>query len=170
MSSGPDNLFQLMTSLLTACGDALTAVGQPQQTQYVYPGQGLPPALCSSLVVGPGSPVIFSAVPMGSEAMPTRASMATPRSAALSVYSYRCLESSAGGEGITLLEIDPDAYAADALAVYTDAYTLHKGILAAHYAGTFGNYTTALSIGEVLMLPPLGGIGGCQVNVRSELS
>ena len=170
MSTGPTNLFDLCTALLAACVDiyeGYDGITAPS-LQYVY-GAGEPVAACDQLVVAwqatkPNTPT-FAENPMWVNPVMSRR-------ANLVIMAYRCLTDIPQGGGFEVTDPEPVPARAtyDAQAIMTDAYILPKGIVAAHYAGTFGNFASGLAIANVVPIQADGGVGGCRLDIEAELS
>lgn len=171
MSSGPSNLYDLASALLAAAAGTFIDNGVvAPELQYVY-GAGLPPATCDQLVVS--WEAVNPAVPGATNTLLVLQSggLIAQRSARLQLWTFRCLVGGLQGEGLQLTEpVDPVRMNFDAERVMTDAYILHRGIVAAHYSGAFGKFADGLAIGQALPLPADGGVGGCVITLEAELS
>lgn len=169
VSTGPDNLYQLATALLVACqGIYLEQQVDPPSAAYVY-APGEPTAVCDQLVVSFGS--IYHGRP-AQPIQPMQAGLTMPRTADLFVWVFRCLTDTLQGQGLELTDPAPVPARAnyDAQVIMTDAYILHRGIIAAHFAGTFKSFADGLAVNEAAPIQAAGGIGGMRIAVSAELS
>lgn len=175
MTSGPTNMADLAHALLAAAAGIFVDNGvAAPDLQYVY-GVGEPVAVCDQLVVSwdmiaPGTPGATTTT-----AMPTQTfGLVMPRTAHLRLWCFRCIADVFGVSGLQLAD-PPDSlglanltYTAEQ--VMTDAYILTRGIVAAHYAGSFKTFADGMAVGPTVPLQANGQVGGCVVAIEAELS
>lgn len=175
MTSGPGNLYGLAKALLGAAAGIFVDNGQDApDLQYVF-GVGEPAAVCDQLVVS--WDMIAPGVPGGTTttAMPLQTfGLVMPRTAHLRLWCFRCIADVFGVSGLQLAD-PPDALGLENLAytaeqVMTDAYILTRGIVAAHYAGSFKTFADGMAVGPAVPLQAAGIVGGCVLPIEAELS
>lgn len=174
MSSGPSNLYDLAEALLRAAAGVFVDNGEPAPAlQYVY-AAGQPAAVCDQLVVSwemisPGT----AGGTLNVNPMPAQSyGMVMPRNARLQLWCFRCLTDVVGGSGLQLVDLSPsvEQVSYDSKRIMTDAYILTRGIVAAHYAGTFKTFSDGMAMSPTVPVAANGGIGGCVISVDAELA
>ncbi|MGH9093843.1 MAG: hypothetical protein ACRDXE_01645 [Acidimicrobiales bacterium] len=168
MSTGPRNLYDLATTVRDAivAGYATDGVAAPPITYICGPRE--PSAMCDALVVGWAR--VFHGTPGPARPPAIVRGTMVARSTELIVWVFRCLTDVLQGDGMGKTVFDPVKADADAAAIMTDAYVVHRGLVRAHAAGELRDYTQGLSIGDAQPLAAEGGIAGIELRLTMELS
>lgn len=163
----PTDLVGFAHALLDAVGAAFDAAGLGlSKRRYVTTGQ--PTAECEALAVSWSS--IGFRVP-GFAPAPVPVRLDNVRSAELTVWAFRCQEGTASGTGRRVAAAPSvDKLNGDGDRAMTDGLTMHRAVVAARRAGTFGDFARGMAVGDVTPLQPEGGICGVWMSVVVQLS
>lgn len=168
MSTGPTNLFDLCTAIQQGILGQYTANGiAAPGLAYIY-GPATPTPECDSLVVGWGP--ITHGTPAGRGGpMPIKGTMVSRR-VIIRVWRFICIDDIPGDTGPAGQVFNSATATSDAERIMTDAYVSAKGIVAAHAAGAFRDFSIGMTLDSLQPHQAEGGISGWQAQLTVELS